>query len=193
MTNKNVAEVEMMDDSSRAANNANYKVSKQQLIDVIECYRQRKYVEDLEYIKNELHGMDSLLEALDVTQDSGISAMSLGTRNAVFGNHDKAMPTQTSFFVLLFGTLEDFMLQVLMVCAVFSITVDMSFATPHERGHAWIEGTAILIAVAVVSFVTAWSDYSKEKQFLKQQSIAELAKTVSTLFKIQKSYTVYTE
>lgn len=55
------------------------------------------------------------------------------------------------------------MLKVLIVCAIFSITVDMSFATPHERSHAWIEGTAILIAVAVVSVVTAWSDYSKEK------------------------------
>ncbi len=77
------------------------------------------------------------------------------------------------------------MLQVLIVCAVFSITVDMSFATPHERAHAWIEGTAILIAVATVSFVTAWSDYSKEKQFLKQQSIAELAKTVSTFTKFK--------
>jgi len=73
------------------------------------------------------------------------------------------------------------MLQVLIVCAIFSITVDMSFATSHERGHAWIEGTAILIAVAVVSFVTAWSDYSKEKQFLLQQEIAEMAKTVKVM------------
>lgn len=55
------------------------------------------------------------------------------------------------------------MLQVLIVCAAFSITVDMSFAEGHERRHAWIEGTAILIAVVVVSHVTAWSDYSKEK------------------------------
>jgi hypothetical protein len=60
----------------------------------------------------------------------------------------------------------------------------MSFATAHERGHAWIEGTAILIAVAVVSFVTAWSDYSKEKQFLIQQQIANKAKTVSLFPKI---------
>ena len=74
------------------------------------------------------------------------------------------------------------MLQVLIVCAFFSITVDMSFATPHERSHAWIEGTAILIAVCVVSFVTAWSDYSKEKQFLIQQQIADKAKTVSKIF-----------
>jgi hypothetical protein len=97
----------------------------------------------------------------------------------VFGNHHKELPSQTPFYVLLFGTLEDFMLQVLIVCAVFSITVDMAFATPHERGHAWIEGASILIAVIIVSHVTAWSDYSKEKQFLKQQRIAEMAKTVS--------------
>jgi len=43
----------------------------------------------------------------------------------------------------------------------------MSFATPHDRAHAWIEGAGILIAVAIVSGVTAWSDYTKEQQFLK--------------------------
>jgi hypothetical protein len=45
--------------------------------------------------------MDNLLEALDVNPDTGISAMSLGTRSAVFGNHMKEIPTQTSFFLLL--------------------------------------------------------------------------------------------
>ena len=56
----------MMDDSSRAANNANFKVTKKQLVDVIEKYRQRTYVEDIEMICNELKGIESLLEALDV-------------------------------------------------------------------------------------------------------------------------------
>jgi len=166
MTNR-PGEVEMMDDSSRAANNANFKVTKQQLVEAIECYRQRKYVEDINYIKNDLNGVESLLEALDVNVDAGISVTSLNIRDQVFGNHVKELPTQTPFWVLLIGTLEDFMLQVLIVCAIFSITVDMSFADSHEKKHAWIEGTAILVAVSVVSFVTAWSDYSKEKQFLK--------------------------
>ena len=40
----------MINDSSRAASNANFKVSKQQLVDVIEKYRQRTYVEDIEVI-----------------------------------------------------------------------------------------------------------------------------------------------
>jgi hypothetical protein len=55
----------------------------------------------------------------------------------------------------------------------------MSFADEHERSHAWIEGFAILLAVAVVSLVSAGSDYKKEGQFLKQQLIAEQAKIVT--------------
>jgi hypothetical protein len=106
----NPGQVEMMDDSARAASNSNFKVSKQQLVDVIECYRQRKYVEDIEYIKNDLKGIESLLEALDVNPQVGISATSLEARNQAFGNHLKELPTQTPFFTLLIGTLEDFML-----------------------------------------------------------------------------------
>jgi len=57
----------------------------------------------------------------------------------------------------------------------------MSFADAHDLAHAWIEGFGILVAVAIVSLVTAWSDHSKEEQFLKQQSLAESTKTVTVL------------
>jgi P-type E1-E2 ATPase len=57
----------------------------------------------------------------------------------------------------------------------------MSFAEPHDRGHAWIEGAAILIAVAVVSLVTAVSDYQKEGQFLKQLQIEIAGQTVTII------------
>ena len=66
----------------------------------------------------------------------------------------------------------------------------MSFATPAQRAYAWIEGTAILFAVAVVSGVTAWSDYEKEGQFLEQQLLEEKSKIVSKKVKffIEKPY-----
>jgi hypothetical protein len=51
------------------------------------------------------------------------------------------------------------MLKVLLVCAVFSITFDMLLADPHEREHAWIEGTAIFVAVLVVSGVSSLVDW----------------------------------
>ena len=40
------------------------------------------------------------------------------------------------------------------------------FAEPEEEGsHDWIEGLAILLAVVIVVLVTAFNDWSKEKQF----------------------------
>lgn len=42
-----------------------------------------------------------------------------------------------------------------------------------EEEAGWIEGVAILISVAVVVFVTAFNDYTKEKQFRGLQSRIE--------------------
>ena len=39
------------------------------------------------------------------------------------------------------------------------------FIEEDESDHGWIEGAAILIAVVIVVFVTAFNDWSKEKQF----------------------------
>lgn len=96
----------------------------------------------------------------------------------MFGTNYKEGPVRTPFCQLLIAALDDFMLKILIVCAIFSIVVDMSFATDETRAYAWIEGTAILFAVAVVSGVTAWSDYKKEGQFLKTQLLEENSKTV---------------
>jgi Ca2+ transporting ATPase len=168
----------MQDDSVRAANGSQFKVSKQQLINLVEAYRTRTYIEDIEYLKDELNGSLGLQEALNVTLDSGTTAQSLEIREKVFGTNYKEGPQRTPFCQLLLAALDDFMLKILIVCAIFSIVVDMSFATPEQRAYAWIEGTAILFAVAVVSGVTAWSDYKKEGQFLKTQQMEENSKTV---------------
>jgi len=105
----------------------------------------------------------------------------LDTREAVFGTNYKEGPKRTPFCQLLLAALDDFMLKILIVCAIFSIVVEMGFAKPEERGSAWIEGTAILMAVALVSGVTAWSDYKKEGQFLKTQLLEESSKTVQCM------------
>lgn len=80
---------------------------------------------------------------------------------------------------MLKEALDDFMLKILIGCAVFQLAIEMSTAEPENRSHAWIEGFAILLAVAVVSLVTAGSDFKKEGQFLKQQLIAEASKIVT--------------
>ena len=60
--------------------------------------------------------------------------------------------------------MDDFMLKILIVAAVISIAISMVFE--ENKALAWVEGAAILVAVAVVSLVTAFNDYKKESQFI---------------------------
>ena len=135
--------------------------------EIIEKYRQRKYVDELDYIKSKFGGVTGLLDGIKVNPDSGLETNDLYKYEREFGSHYKSPPVRTPFFTLLKEQLEDFMLRVLIVCAIFAIVTEQAFGTKEERAHNWIEGFAILIAVFVVSTVTAWSDYTKEGNFLK--------------------------
>lgn len=77
---------------------------------------------------------------------------------------------QTSFAELVKGALSDFTVLILLgsgiVSTILGLTVDTSDA-------GWIEGAAILVAVAVVVLVTAVNDYQKEKQFRELNKVSE--------------------
>lgn len=188
-------EVEMpMRDHEKAAANANFKVEKRKLIDICDAYKRRKYIEDLDILVNELGGVDGLLDALQVEDyNKGISADSLDVRERVFGTNHKEPPGRTGFCNMVLAALDDFMLKLLIVCAIFSIIVEIGFNIndPAKLATAWIEGFAILVAVAVVSLVSAWSDYKKEGQFLEQQKLEELSKNVSSIFKMRFIFNLF--
>lgn len=78
---------------------------------------------------------------------------------------------RTTFCELVLDSLEDFMLRLLIVCAIFALITEMIFAKPEARSYAWVEGGGILAAVAFVSLFTAASDYNKETQFLENQKL----------------------
>jgi len=50
-------------------------------------------------------------------------------------------------------------MRILMVSACVSIIIELATATPDHRPTAWVEGFAILVAVAVCTNVTAFNDY----------------------------------
>jgi len=62
---------------------------------------------------------------------------------------------------LVLQALDDLILKILICAAIISIVVNMVFEADH-RATAWIEGAAIIVAVAVVSMVTSVNDYKKE-------------------------------
>lgn len=94
--------------------------------------------------------------------DQGITTASLDGRRKKFGTSFKDPPERSAFCQLLLEALDDFMLKILIGCAIFQLVIEMSTAKKEDLAHAWIEGFAILLAVAVVSLVGAGSDYKKE-------------------------------
>jgi len=106
---------------------------------------------------------------LKVDVERGLTPADLPDRSKHFGDNFREPLKVKKFLIILKEALDDFMLKVLLVCAVFSITFDMLLADEHERSHAWIEGTAILVAVMVVAGVGSVVDYKKEVQFVKSR------------------------
>jgi magnesium-transporting ATPase (P-type) len=114
------------------------------------------------YLKETIGGIEGLCSKLKSDPVRGLNPTDFDERDARYGSNFKAPPVRTPFCELFMGALDDFMLKILMICAVLSITIEMIFAAEH-RNTAWIEGFAILVAVMVVSTVGAWNDYKKEE------------------------------
>ncbi|KAH9629556.1 hypothetical protein HF086_008600 [Spodoptera exigua] len=111
------------------------------------------------------------------------SKADLQHRREVFGSNLIPPKPPKTFLTLVWEALQDVTLIILEVAAVVSL--GLSFYKPsddpadvahldEEEGHyQWIEGLAILISVIVVVIVTAFNDYTKERQFRGLQSRIE--------------------
>ena len=58
-------------------------------------------------------------------------------------------------------------------CVSLSLWSADELGHEEDKSHEWIEGLAILISVIVVVLVTAFNDYTKERQFRGLQSRIE--------------------
>lgn len=115
------------------------------------------------YIK---HLKTNLTNGLEENEDQ------IEQRKKVYGDNKKEMDEPTGICALLIEPLKDPILGVLMVAAVISMT--LGYFEQSHAGHpnpevGSFEGIAIWFAVAIVTGVTAWNDYNKEKQFRKLQ------------------------
>ncbi|XP_074082665.1 plasma membrane calcium-transporting ATPase 1 isoform X2 [Macrotis lagotis] len=109
-------------------------------------------------------------------------------RQAVFGKNFIPPKKPKTFLQLVWEALQDVTLIVLEIAAIVSL--GLSFYRPPEGNNevcgqvsvgeeegegetGWIEGAAILLSVVCVVLVTAFNDWSKEKQFRGLQSRIE--------------------
>ncbi len=80
---------------------------------------------------------------MNTTIDKGICGNDFAERAEHFGSNKREPPKRTPFCRLFIGALEDFMLRILLVCAVLSISLDMGFADHDELSH----GNILLILI----------------------------------------------
>ena len=93
----------------------------------------------------------------------------------------------------MWEALQDITLIILEIAAIVSLGLSLyrpphdpsesedGFVEEEEDEHGWIEGCAILIAVIIVVFVTAFNDWSKEKQFRGLQDRIEGEQTFNVI------------
>lgn len=154
MTSKSESYIELTDDQ-----HCQFRVTRTEMQALVQQYLTKTGSEDVKRVEDIYGGLDGLLEELQTSAKHGIASASLDARERAFGSHFKAPPKRTPFYRFFIAALDDLMLKILMACALFSIVVDTAFAKSGEKELAWVEGAAILVAVAVVSSVSAWSDY----------------------------------
>ncbi|XP_068930728.1 plasma membrane calcium-transporting ATPase 4 isoform X2 [Petaurus breviceps papuanus] len=144
------------------------------------------------YINEKLGGVMGLCEKLKTSPVKGLSGdpADLERRREVFGKNFIPPKKPQTFLELVWEALQDVTLIILEVAAVISL--GLSFYRPsgdkeeldcgqstvgetdeEEGGTGWIEGAAILFSVIIVVLVTAFNDWSKEKQFRGLQTRIE--------------------
>ncbi|KAJ6441475.1 calcium-translocating P-type ATPase, PMCA-type [Purpureocillium lavendulum] len=92
-------------------------------------------------------------------------------RKRVFGENQLPERKSKSFLQLAWIALQDRVLILLSVAAIVSLALGLyqTFGQSHHEGAKveWVEGVAIIVAIAIVVFVGALNDWQKERQFRK--------------------------
>ncbi|XP_048511589.1 plasma membrane calcium-transporting ATPase 2 isoform X4 [Athalia rosae] len=160
---------------------AQYGITLKQLRELME-HRGRESIEKV----NAFGGVQEICKKLYTSPSEGLSGSVADTqhRQETFGSNMIPPKPPKTFMQLVWEALQDVTLIILEIAALVSLGLsfyqpadDESEPTPvndeGEGQHGWIEGLAILISVIVVVFVTAFNDYSKERQFRGLQSRIE--------------------
>ncbi len=102
-----------------------------------------------------------------------MSEDSFADRKRIYKDNRLPEKKAKSFLQLCWIAYNDKVLILLSVAAVVSLalgiyqTIRPSPSEAHEARVEWVEGVAIMVAIAVVTFVGAANDYQKERQFVK--------------------------
>lgn len=119
-----------------------------------------------------LGGLQGLAARLKTDLARGIDgsdAAALEERRATFSINELPEAEEATFWDMVVESLEDRMMQILIVSAVVSLVLGLTVPDPAtgvvDYRHGWIEGAAILLSVTLVTLVSSVNNYQKEQKF----------------------------
>jgi magnesium-transporting ATPase (P-type) len=80
-------------------------------------------------------GLDGLVKNLRTNLEKGLTPNDLEDRVRQFGTNRKDPPERTPYWQFFLKAIDDFMLKLLLVCAVVNIGFEVGFAAPKDRSH----------------------------------------------------------
>ncbi|XP_038603578.1 plasma membrane calcium-transporting ATPase 3 isoform X2 [Tachyglossus aculeatus] len=147
--------------------------------------------EALQKVQETYGDVNGLCRRLKTSPTEGLSdnIADLEKRRQIYGQNFIPPKQPKTFLQLVWEALQDVTLIILEIAAIISLGLSF-YAPPGEESEAcgnvaagaedegeseagWIEGAAILLSVICVVLVTAFNDWSKEKQFRGLQSRIE--------------------
>ncbi|XP_012582295.1 PREDICTED: plasma membrane calcium-transporting ATPase 4 isoform X2 [Condylura cristata] len=153
----------------------------------------------IEQINIQYGGVMNLCTKLKTHPVEGLTGnpADLEKRKHVFGQNLIPPKKSKTFLELVWEALQDVTLIILEIAAIISLVLSfyrpageeneqcgLPVSSPEDEGEAqagWIEGAAILLSVIIVVLVTAFNDWSKEKQFRGLQNRIEREQKFSVI------------
>lgn len=141
--------------------NRRIEADAERILELCQSINQPQAAESNKRVLESIGGVKGLVSSLMSDMKRGVELPSVEVRRKAFGTNDLPSAPRKSFTELFIDTFDDATLQILIVAALVSLAVGMY----DDPTAGYVEGCAILVAVLVVSFVTAANDYQKESQF----------------------------
>ncbi|KAM5171263.1 plasma membrane calcium-transporting ATPase 1 isoform 1-T2 [Mantella aurantiaca] len=186
MANNSVAYSGVKNSINEANHGGDFGITLQELRDLMEL----RSTDALQKIQNCYGDVYGICSRLKTSPHEGLNGnlADLERRQEVFGKNLIPPKKPKTFLQLVWEALQDVTLIILEIAAIISLGLsfyrppggnnelcgEASGAAEEEEGEAgWIEGGAILVSVVCVVLVTAFNDWSKEKQFRGLQNRIE--------------------
>ena len=115
--------------------------------------------QDIKYLEEK--GISEIIIQLKTNTETGLD--NLEGREEAFGSNKVFVEPVPPFCSYVWEALKDLMVRILIVSAIVSIVLGVTFS--EDPSKDWIDGVSIVIAVLVVVLVGSITDYQKEQKF----------------------------